>query len=86
MQRYADDHSAYLSSTTTYTSGAFDRTMTETAFGTTRAAYGCTAYGSDESALFTGADKPDGQTPEGEEDPRNAYRLNGHRWDAASGS
>ncbi|URN14270.1 hypothetical protein LUW77_09405 [Streptomyces radiopugnans] len=54
--------------------------------GTTRATYGYTAYGSDESALFTGADKPDGQTPEGEEDPYNAYRFNGHRWDAASGT
>ncbi|MFF2190803.1 hypothetical protein [Streptomyces sp. NPDC058155] len=32
--------------------------------GTTRAAYGYTAYGSDESGLFTGADKPDAQNPE----------------------
>jgi RHS repeat-associated protein len=52
--------------------------------GTTRATYGYTAYGSDESKLFTGADKPDAQNPDAE--PYNEYRYNGKRWDAASGT
>ncbi|WP_446678288.1 golvesin C-terminal-like domain-containing protein [Streptomyces scopuliridis] len=50
--------------------------------GTTRATYGYTAYGSDESKLFTGADKPDAQNPAAE--PYNEYRYNGKRYDAAS--
>ncbi|MFF2941201.1 DNRLRE domain-containing protein [Streptomyces niveus] len=52
--------------------------------GTTRATYGYTAYGSDESGLFTGADKPDAQNPAAE--PYNEYRYNGKRYDAASGT
>ncbi|WP_217621540.1 golvesin C-terminal-like domain-containing protein [Streptomyces lunaelactis] len=52
--------------------------------GTTRATYGYTAYGSDESKLFTGADKPDAQNPEAE--PYNEYRYNGKRYDGASGT
>ncbi|MFD5898987.1 RHS repeat-associated core domain-containing protein [Streptomyces sp. NPDC060366] len=52
--------------------------------GTTRATYGYTAYGSDESGLFTGADKPDAQNPAA--DPYNEYRYNGKRYDAASGT
>ncbi|MGR8008754.1 golvesin C-terminal-like domain-containing protein [Streptomyces hypolithicus] len=52
--------------------------------GTTRATYGYTAYGSDESKLFTGADKPDAQNPAAE--PYNEYRYNGKRYDAASGT
>nr|WTB34324.1 hypothetical protein OG781_36805 [Streptomyces sp. NBC_00830] len=52
--------------------------------GTTRATYGYTAYGSDESRHFTGADKPDAQNPAAE--PYNEYRYNGKRYDAASGT
>ncbi|MFD7284479.1 DNRLRE domain-containing protein [Streptomyces sp. NPDC059863] len=53
--------------------------------GTTRATYGYTAYGSNDDAQFTGADKPDASAPEGEE-PYNAFRYNAARWDGGSGT
>ncbi|MFD6716865.1 DNRLRE domain-containing protein [Micromonospora chalcea] len=52
--------------------------------GKTRATYGYTAYGQDDSSQFTGVDKP-GAQPEGEE-PYNAFRFNASRWDAGSGT
>jgi RHS repeat-associated protein len=52
--------------------------------GTTRATYGYTAYGKDDTSQFSGVDKP-GTAPEGEE-PYNAFRFNASRWDAASGT
>ncbi|WP_024877229.1 hypothetical protein [Saccharomonospora piscinae] len=52
--------------------------------GDTRATYGYTAYGKDDTDDFTGVDKPDAQDPGRE--PYNFYRFNGKRWDANSGS
>ncbi|GGR40801.1 hypothetical protein GCM10010497_49960 [Streptomyces cinereoruber] len=52
--------------------------------GGTRAAYGYTAYGSDDDAKFTGADKPDAANPDKES--YNAYRYNAHRYDDGSGT
>ncbi|CAL9574712.1 hypothetical protein SUDANB95_04869 [Actinosynnema sp. ALI-1.44] len=52
--------------------------------GDTRATYGYTAYGKDDTESFTGVDKPDVQQP-GKE-PYNFYRYNGKRWDPNSGS
>ncbi|MFI9811388.1 DNRLRE domain-containing protein [Saccharothrix variisporea] len=52
--------------------------------GDTRATYGYTAYGKDDSESFTGIDKPDVQQP-GKE-PFNFYRYNGKRFDPSSGS
>ncbi|CAL9412059.1 hypothetical protein SUDANB106_01689 [Streptomyces sp. enrichment culture] len=73
VQRYADDHSAYLSSTTTYTYDAFDRTVTETTSGTSGKTNAFVYLAMDDQVLR-------------EEEPYNAYRFNGHRWDAASGT
>ncbi|TGA90940.1 RHS repeat-associated core domain-containing protein, partial [Streptomyces sp. MZ04] len=50
--------------------------------GNTKATYGYSAYGSDESADFTGIDKPDAGDPT--KDAYNPYRFNSKRWDAAS--
>jgi RHS repeat-associated protein len=52
--------------------------------GDTRATYGYTAYGKDDTEAFTGIDKPEAQQP-GKE-PYNFYRYNGKRWDPSSGS
>jgi RHS repeat-associated protein len=52
--------------------------------GDTKATYGYTAYGSNDDAQFTGADKPDPQNPG--KAPYNAYRFNAKRWDPASGN
>ncbi|WP_116042739.1 hypothetical protein [Amycolatopsis palatopharyngis] len=52
--------------------------------GDTRATYGYTAYGSNDTEAFTGIDKPGAQNS-GQES-YNLYRFNGKRWDAASGS
>jgi RHS repeat-associated protein len=49
--------------------------------GTTRATYGYTAYGKDDTSQFTGADKPGAGT---EEEPYNSFRFNASRWDAGS--
>ena len=52
--------------------------------GDTRATYGYTAYGADDTDLFTGVDKPDPANPDKE--PYNVYRFNAKRVDAASGN
>ncbi|MFE2032040.1 DNRLRE domain-containing protein [Streptomyces scopuliridis] len=52
--------------------------------GNTRATYGYTAYGNDDSSEFTGIDKPDAADPTKEE--YNSYRYNAKRWDAGSGT
>jgi RHS repeat-associated protein len=52
--------------------------------GDTRATYGYTAYGKDDTASFTGIDKPDVQQPG--KQPFNVYRYNGKRFDPSSGS
>jgi RHS repeat-associated protein len=52
--------------------------------GDTKATYGYTAYGSDDTSEFTGIDKPDAADPTKEE--YNAYRYNAKRWDAQSGT
>ncbi len=51
--------------------------------GQTKATYGYTAYGSDDSSEFTGIDKPDTTDPT--KQPYNAYRFNAKRWDATTG-
>ncbi|MGW1502631.1 golvesin C-terminal-like domain-containing protein [Streptomyces mirabilis] len=52
--------------------------------GDTKATYGYTAYGSDDSSEFTGIDKPDAADPTKE--AYNPYRFNAKRWDAQSGT
>ncbi|WP_203981222.1 golvesin C-terminal-like domain-containing protein [Planosporangium flavigriseum] len=52
--------------------------------GKTRATYGYTAYGKDDSAQFTGVDKEDSSNPDKE--AYNAFRFNASRWDAGSGT
>jgi hypothetical protein len=51
--------------------------------GDTRATYGYTAYGKDDTQSFTGIDKPNPQTPGAE--PYNVYRFNAKRFDQATG-
>jgi RHS repeat-associated protein len=50
--------------------------------GNTEATYGYTAYGNNNTALFTGVDKPTAGDPTAE--PYNVYRFNAKRWDQAS--
>ncbi|MGR4880792.1 DNRLRE domain-containing protein [Streptomyces sp. LARHCF249] len=52
--------------------------------GDTKATYGYTAYGADDTAEFTGIDKPDAANPTKE--AYNPYRYNSKRWDAGSGT
>ena len=52
--------------------------------GNNKATYGYTAYGSNNDAEFTGADKPDPGNPDDE--PYNSYRFNTKRYDSASGN
>ncbi|SOD84265.1 RHS repeat-associated core domain-containing protein [Streptomyces sp. Ag109_G2-15] len=52
--------------------------------GDTKATYGYTAYGSDDTSEFTGIDKPDAADPTKE--AYNPYRFNAKRWDAQSGT
>jgi len=52
--------------------------------GDTKATYGYTAYGSNDTSEFTGIDKPDVGDPTKEE--YNSYRYNAKRWDAQSGT
>ncbi|KPI07887.1 RHS repeat-associated core domain containing protein-containing protein [Actinobacteria bacterium OK006] len=52
--------------------------------GDTKATYGYTAYGSDDTSEFTGIDKPDAADPT--KDAYNPYRFNAKRWDARSGT
>jgi len=58
-------------------------TLTDPA-GDTKATYGYTAYGTDDTDQFTGIDKPDAANPAKE--PYNNYRFNGMRFDAAAGN
>lgn len=52
--------------------------------GDTKATYGYTAYGSEDTSEFTGIDKPDTTDPTKE--AYNPYRYNAKRWDAQSGT
>ncbi|WP_245180421.1 golvesin C-terminal-like domain-containing protein [Streptomyces montanisoli] len=52
--------------------------------GDTKATYGYTAYGADDTSEFTGIDKPDTTDPTKE--TYNPYRFNAKRWDAQSGT
>jgi RHS repeat-associated protein len=52
--------------------------------GLTKATYGYTAYGSDDTKLFTGADKPDPANPDKE--PYNTYRYSAKKLDEATGN
>jgi RHS repeat-associated protein len=49
--------------------------------GNTTATYGYTAYGQDDKAQFTGADKT---APPAGSQPFNAYRFNAMRWDSST--
>jgi len=51
--------------------------------GDTRATYGYTAYGKNDTQSFSGIDTPDPQDPSRE--PYNVYRFNAKRFDPASG-
>ncbi|WP_433364291.1 DNRLRE domain-containing protein [Actinoplanes sp. CA-142083] len=54
--------------------------------GDNKATYGYTAYGTNDAAQFTGADKPDANNPTNPDKvPYNAYRFQGKRYDQASG-
>ncbi|WP_433307539.1 DNRLRE domain-containing protein [Actinoplanes sp. CA-030573] len=54
--------------------------------GDSRATYGYTAYGKNDAAQFTGADKPDASNPDNPDKvPYNAYRFQGKRYDQATG-
>ncbi|MEW2402811.1 DNRLRE domain-containing protein [Streptomyces sp. NPDC046862] len=52
--------------------------------GDTKATYGYTAYGKDDTSEFTGIDKPSPTDPTKE--AYNPYRFNAKRWDAQSGT
>ncbi|WP_316959698.1 RHS repeat-associated core domain-containing protein, partial [Streptomyces sp. TRM68367] len=66
-----------------YNSHTDVETLTD-AGGDTKATYGYTAYGSDDTSEFTGIDKPDAADPTKE--AYNPYRYNAKRWDAQSGT
>ncbi|WP_370265416.1 DNRLRE domain-containing protein [Streptomyces sp. V4I8] len=66
-----------------YNSQSDVETLT-TGTGDTKATYGYTAYGSDDTDEFTGIDKPDAADPTKE--AYNPYRYNAKRWDAKSGT
>lgn len=51
--------------------------------GKTRATYGYTAYGKDDTQVYTGVDKPDPANPD--KKPYNSYRFNAKRFDSATG-
>ncbi|GAB2884979.1 hypothetical protein GCM10027074_61920 [Streptomyces deserti] len=53
--------------------------------GNTKTTYGYTAYGKNDTAQFTGADKP-GAGGEEPADPYNSYRFNAKRYDTTSGT
>jgi RHS repeat-associated protein len=55
-----------------------------TSTGDTRATYGYTAYGHDDTTAFTGVDKPDPANPQ--KDAYNPYRYTGKRLDPATGN
>ncbi|MFI2353009.1 DNRLRE domain-containing protein, partial [Streptomyces sp. NPDC019443] len=64
--------------------GHTDVEAVTTGSGDTKATYGYTAYGSDDTSEFTGIDKPDTADPSKE--AYNPYRFNAKRWDAQSGT
>ncbi|MGW0998335.1 golvesin C-terminal-like domain-containing protein [Streptomyces sp. NPDC002523] len=66
-----------------YNSHSDVETLTDST-GQTKATYGYTAYGNNDTTEFTGIDKPDTQDPTKE--PYNAYRFNAKRWDQTSGT
>ncbi|MGW5472148.1 golvesin C-terminal-like domain-containing protein [Streptomyces chartreusis] len=66
-----------------YNSQSDVETLTTDA-GDTKATYGYTAYGADDTDEFTGIDKPDPADPTKE--AFNPYRYNAKRWDAQSGT
>jgi RHS repeat-associated protein len=66
-----------------YNSHSDVETLTDQS-GQTKATYGYTAYGADDSSEFTGIDKPDTADPAKE--AYNPYRFNAKRWDASSGT
>lgn len=66
-----------------YNSHTDVETLTDST-GQTKATYGYTAYGNNDTTEFTGIDKPDAQDPTKE--PYNAYRFNAKRWDQTSGT
>ncbi|MEU2742065.1 DNRLRE domain-containing protein [Streptomyces sp. NPDC007095] len=66
-----------------YNSHSDVETLTDST-GQTKATYGYTAYGNNDTTEFTGIDKPDAQDPTKE--PYNAYRFNAKRWDQTSGT
>lgn len=79
--KHAADGSAGDSSYYGYNSHTDVETLTDKD-GNTKATYGYSAYGSDDSADFTGIDKPEAGNPT--KDAYNPYRFNSKRWDAAS--
>ncbi|WP_351234465.1 DNRLRE domain-containing protein [Streptomyces sp. NPDC002133] len=66
-----------------YNSHTDVETLTDST-GDTKATYGYTAYGKDDTSEFTGIDKPDAADPTKE--AYNPYRFNAKRWDAQSGT
>ncbi|MEU3255206.1 DNRLRE domain-containing protein [Streptomyces sp. NPDC006997] len=66
-----------------YNSHTDVETLTDST-GNTKATYGYTAYGSDDTSDFSGIDKPDSTDPT--KDTYNPYRYNAKRWDAQSGT
>ncbi|MEV8320712.1 DNRLRE domain-containing protein [Streptomyces sp. NPDC059900] len=79
--KHAADGSAGESTFYGYNSHTDVETLTDKD-GNTKATYGYSAYGSDDSADFTGIDKPEAGNPTKES--YNPYRFNSKRWDAAS--
>ncbi|HEY9368647.1 DNRLRE domain-containing protein [Streptomyces sp.] len=80
--KHKDDGSREYSQYTTSPRGDIEAITKED--GRTRATYGYTAYGKDDSSQFTGADKPDTANPG--KDSYNAFRFNSSRWDKGSGT
>ncbi|MGP3634421.1 golvesin C-terminal-like domain-containing protein [Streptomyces sp. 24-1644] len=80
--KHKDDGSKELSQFTYHPRGDVEAITKDD--GKTRATYGYTAYGSDDTSQFSGADKPDAANPEKES--YNAFRFNAARWDGASGT
>ncbi|WP_418959587.1 DNRLRE domain-containing protein [Streptomyces tritici] len=80
--KHKEDGSKEYSQYTTSPRGDIEAITKED--GGTRATYGYTAYGSDDTSQFTGADKPEAGNPAKES--YNAFRFNGARYDKGSGT
>ncbi|MFF8842160.1 DNRLRE domain-containing protein [Streptomyces sp. NPDC015127] len=80
--KHKDDGTKEVSQYTTSPRGDVEAITKED--GKTRATYGYTAYGSNDTSQMTGADKPDDADPD--KDSYNAFRFNSSRWDKASGT